>query len=178
MQATIGAKRGRRLLAAAGAVLVATLLPGCGIHNLAFTTDTRLHFTGPHSRSLVALPITISWTMRDFSVVSPGTVPASGRSGYFAVFVDRAPIKPGQTVATIADRQCRQTSGCVNATYLAARGVYTTDTDSLTLKQLAQVNDYQSVQLHEATVVLVDASGRRIGESAWYIDFRVRRIQL
>lgn len=173
----MGAKRGRRYLAAAGVVLVATLLQGCGIHNLAFTTDTRLHFTGPKSRALVALPITISWTMKNFSVVPPGTVPASNRSGYFAVFLDRAPIKPGQTVAVIADPQCRRTPGCVSATYLAARGVYTTDSDSLSLKELAEVNDYQSVQLHEATVVLVDAAGRRIGESAWYVDFRVRRLQ-
>lgn len=165
-------------MTAAGGLMAASLLQGCGFHNLAFTTDTRLHFTAPRSRSLVALPITLSWTMKDFSVVPAGTPPASSRAGYFAVFLDRAPMKPGQTVAVIADRDCRSTPGCVNATYLAARGVYTTDTDSLTLRELAQLNSYQSVQLHEATVVLVDGSGRRIGESAWYVDFRVRRVQL
>jgi len=175
---TTAGLRGRRYLAAAGALLVATLLPGCGVHDLSFTTDTRLHITGPKSRAVVTLPVTISWTIKDFSVVPPGTAAPSSRAGYFVVFLDRAPIRPGQTVAVVADRECRRTPVCVNATYLAVRGVYTTETDSLTLNELAQVNDYQSVQLHEATVVLVDASGRRIGESAWYVDFRVRRLQL
>jgi hypothetical protein len=174
----IKASRGRRYLSAAGALLVATVLPGCGIHHLSFTTDTRLHITGPKSRALVMLPVTISWTITGFSVVPPGTAPPSSRAGFFAVFLDRAPVRPGQTVASVADSQCRRSPGCVNATYLAVRGVYTTETDSLTLKELAQLNDYRSVQLHEATVVLVDASGRRIGESAWYVDFRVRRLQL
>ena len=114
--------------------------------------------------------------MTDFRVVSPGTLPVSRDAGYFAIFIDRAPVRPGQTLAAIADRQCRRTPGCVNAGYLSDRGVYTTTSDSLTLTQVASLNSYQNVQTHEATVVLVDSAGKRVGESAWYLDFRMRKL--
>jgi hypothetical protein len=168
----VRAKRRAWLVAAAAAVLTSA----CGVSNLAFLSDNRLHFVSPKSRAMVRLPVTISWRMSDFSVVPPGTLPVSSRAGYFAVFVDRAPIKPGQTVAAVADRQCRRTPGCVNAGYLADRGVYTTTSDSLTLTQIANVNSYQRTQLHEATVVILDSAGKRIGESAWYLDFKMRRL--
>lgn len=168
----VRARRRAGLVAAA----VAVLTSACGVSNLAFFTDNRLHFVSPSARALVKLPVTIRWRISGFSVVPAGTLPVSSRSGYFAVFVDRAPIKPGQTVAATADRQCRRTPGCVNAGYLADRGVYTSVSDSLTLTQIANVNTYENLQTHEATVVILDSSGRRIGESAWYLDFRMRRL--
>lgn len=169
---SVTAKRRAGLLVAALAVLTSS----CGVSNLAFFSDHRLRFVSPGPRALVKLPVTIRWKMRDFSVVAPGTPPVSSRSGYFAVFVDRAPVRPGQTVAAVADRACRRTPGCVNAGYLADRGVYTTTSDSLTLTEIANLNTYEKTQTHEATVVVLDSAGRRIGESAWYLDFRVRRL--
>lgn len=169
-------RRSAGLLGIVAALVV--LASACGVSNLAFFTDNRLHFVTPKSRSTVKLPVTVSWRMSGFSVVPAGTLPVSSRSGYFAVFVDRAPIKPGQTVAAAADRQCRRTPGCVNAGYLADRGVYTTSQDSLTLSEIANLNSYQHVQTHEVTVVILDSSGRRIGESAWYLDFRMRKLGL
>lgn len=163
------------LLAALAAAL-ALVASACGVSNLAFFVDNRLHFVAPKPRAMVSLPVTISWRMADFDVVSPGTLPVSSRSGYFAVFVDRAPIRPGQTVAAVADRRCRRTPGCVDAGYLADRGVYTTTEDFVTLRQVSNLNSYQSVQTHEVTVVILDSAGKRIGESAWYLDFRMRRL--
>jgi hypothetical protein len=168
------ARAGRPLAALAGALAFFT--SACGVSNLAFFVDNRLHFVAPKPRAMVSLPVTISWRMTGFDVVPPGTLPVSSRSGYFAVFVDRAPIRPGQTVAAVADRRCRRTPGCVNAGYLADRGVYTTAQDSLTLRQVSNLNSYQSVQTHEVTVVILDSAGKRIGESAWYLDFRMRRL--
>ena len=165
-----------RRLAVAAAALVA-LGSACSTSNLQFVNDGRLHFVTPKSQAMVHLPITITWEMSDFHVVAPGTVPASSRAGYYAVFVDRAPVKAGQTLAAVADSSCRRLRGCITAGYLADRGVYATTSASVTLTQIASLNSYQKVQLHEATVVLLDSAGRRIGESAWYRDFRVRTQQ-
>lgn len=173
---------GRRVVAAAFAVLSLVgsgcLLGGCGFSNLAFTTDNRLHFVAPEARALVKLPLTIRWRMTGFEVVKPAeatlAVTNSVQRGYFAVFIDRAPVKPGQSLDAVADRSCRRTPGCVNAGYLANLGVYTTSVDSITIRQVNS-NTYQDVQTHEATVVLLDPGGRRIGESAWYVDFRMKK---
>jgi len=166
----------------AATLALATATSGCafGLHNLSFVNDTRLHFTAPRQRALVHLPVTITWTMSDFDVVSPGAELPSGHSGdsgdagYFGVFVDRAPVHPGQTVTSVADHLCRVTPGCLTTTYLANRGVYTTTSDSITLTVLSLLNTYQKTQTHEVTVVLLNTAGQRIGESAWYIDFRFR----
>jgi hypothetical protein len=163
---------GTRRWAAFAALLLAG--SGCAVSNLQFVTDNRLHFVAPRSRALVHLPVTLRWSMGDFTVVPSGTVPVSSRQGYFAVFVDRSPVRPGQTVAQVADSSCRRTPGCVNAGYLADRGVYTASTDEVTLSQIVSLNSYQKVQTHEATVVILDSAGRRIGESAWYLDFRIK----
>ena len=163
-------------MAAAGFALAAWLVAGCGFSNLAFRTDHRLHFLTPAPRAVVRLPVTIRWDMSGFTLVAPGTVATASSTtgaGYFAVFVDRAPVRPGQALDTVADRSCRRTPGCVTAGYLADRGVYATWQDEVTIRQVS-VDTYQSTQTHEATVVLLDSAGRRIGESAWYIDFRMK----
>ena len=152
--------------AAATATVAAVALAGCGASNLAFRTDHRVHITAPPSRALVQAPVTLRWN------VSPR--PAAATT--FAVFVDRAPVKPGQTLRAVAagDSSCQHAAGCPDAQYLADRQVYTTADTSLTLQGVASMNSYQTTQLHEATIVLLDASGRRIGEAAWYVDFRMR----
>jgi hypothetical protein len=152
----------------------AILLSGCSLSGIALTADTRLRFTAPAPLALVTLPVHLAWVMSDFVVRPPGAGPVAGDAGYFAVFVDRAPMAPGQTFAAIAGASCHPTSECLTPSYLAGQGVYTTERHSLTLSQVTPLNSYQSVQLHEATVVLMDSSGRRIGESAWVIDFRLQ----
>jgi hypothetical protein len=165
--------------ALAACALAGWLLAGCGFSHLAFTTDDRLHFLAPTPRALVRLPVTIRWDISHFEVLSPGSTATgspSGSEGYFGVFVDRAPVRPGQSISAVADRSCRRTPGCVSAGYLADRGVYTTWEDAVIIRQV-RVDSYQSTQTHEATVVLLDPAGRRIGESAWYIDFRMKKPQ-
>jgi hypothetical protein len=149
-------------------LLAATVtMAGCGISNLSFVVNNRIHFTAPKPRALVHLPVTISWR------ADPPLT-----SGSYAVFVDRAPIKPGQTLAAVADATCRRTPGCLTVAYLANRSVFQTTAPTLTLATVhVDSTTKATIQTHEATVVILDAQGRRVGESAWYIDFRTRKGQ-
>lgn len=164
---------------AATLVLVAS---GCGItqmQNLAFRVDNRLVFVSPPDRSLVTNPVTVRWRMSDFRIQAQGSGKASRGGGYFAVFVDQAPIRPGQTMRAVASRdpQCLHQAGCPGAAYLAARQIYTTTDTVLTLGQIPSIaGDSEAVQLHTVTVVLMDTSGHRIGESAWELDLRMRKV--
>jgi hypothetical protein len=157
-----------------GAIVAATTLTGCSFSQLEFVQDHQLHINSPRSGALVAMPVTLSWTMSDFTVAAAKSGPPSSHAGYFAIFMDRAPVGPGQSLSVLADPMCRRTPGCFNAQYLGGLGVYTSHTLSFTVKVIAAVNTYQKVQLHEATIVLMNTAGRRIGESEWYVDFRLR----
>jgi hypothetical protein len=157
----------RRCLALACALVVAVTVSGCGPHlsQLSFRVDKRLHFVAPKDRALVQAPLTLSWTMRDFS-------------GTFAVFVDTTPIKPGQTLKAIAkdDNACRVNPKCPDANYLALRQIYTTTTTSVTIPRVAQLTDTgDDTQLHDVIIVLLDGTGHRIGESAWHTTFKMKK---
>jgi hypothetical protein len=102
-----------------------------------------------------------------------------GPAGSFAVFVDRAPVQPGKTLRSIAggDAACQRDPTCPNADYLAQRRVYATKQPSIELTEVAPLRaSRDQVQLHTVTVVLLDGSGRRVGESAWTREFRLRRV--
>lgn len=168
----------------ATALLLAGLcaaLTGCVPQGLAFRTDTRLTIIAPEDRTEVSLPVTIDWDIRDFEIVEPGEdVDAGdeGRAGYFAVFVDGTPMPPGKPLRWVArdDTSCREVDGCPDEEYLAARGIYTTTETELVLDQLPRTgSDDDRRERHRATIVLLDASGTRIGESAFEVVFDVDR---
>jgi hypothetical protein len=173
-----------RLKRAALALAGVVLLSGCGIthlQDLSFRVDNRLHFTAPKARSKTHQPVLVAWTIRDFRVAAPGSEPPSRDAGYFALFVDRTPIKPGQTMHAVAsgDPSCKRDPKCPNAAYLAQHEIYTTTDLSMTLPQIPNVlGDKEKVQHHTVTVVLMDTSGHRIGESAWQLDFRIPKVGL
>lgn len=155
-------------------------LSGCVPDGLAFRTDTRLTFVEPEDREKVTLPVTIDWDIRDFDIVEPGADVDGepGQEGYFAVFVDSPPMPPGKPLSWLArkDTSCRAADGCPDEEYLAARGVYTTTETELTLEQLPRTTSEQDRrERHRATIVLLDASGTRIGESAFEIAFDIDR---
>ncbi|MGW1616743.1 hypothetical protein ACWCQZ_46625 [Streptomyces sp. NPDC002285] len=145
--------------------------------DLSFTNDHRLRFTAPAHRALVDLPVELHWAMADFRVAAPGSEVASREAGYFALFLDRAPIKPSHKLAEVADsdRECRRDPQCPDEDYYADRGIFTTTRRSITLGSVPDLNTNEAVQLHTITVVLVDTSGRRIGESAWHAEFKLRK---
>lgn len=167
-------RRGGRLAAA----LLAAALSGCGFSTtgLAFTNDDRIEILSPKDREKHRLPVTIDWAVDDFEITGPGR--GSGdNEGYFAVFVDSAPIPPGKTLRHVArkDPTCRASNGCPDEQYLEARGVYTTTETELTLETLRSSGLDGRREFHEVTVVLLDPEGRRVGESAWYVRFEIDR---
>ena len=169
----------RRLRRCATAVLLAVpmLLGGCAnFSELQFVQDHRLVFSAPDNNELVETPFVLKWRMDDFKVL-PGRSNADPTqdAGYFAVFVDLAPVKPNHTLDDVGDNDpaCEGDPRCPDRQYLNAKGVYVTHEPRLRLDVVAPLPDKERVQQHEVTVVLLDAEGRRIGESAWYLKFKM-----
>jgi hypothetical protein len=163
---------------AAVAAALSLLTSGCVQQGLAFRVDDRLTIDAPKARSEVTLPVTVRWSVKDFTVVAPDAGGAATKdTGYFAVFVDRTPQPPGKPLSWIArkDRTCRVADGCPDAEYLAARNIYSTSDMSLTFEQLPRPSNKREKERHNVTIVLLDAQGRRIGESAFYVEFVVKR---
>lgn len=156
-------------------ILLALTLSACGVDGLNFREDDRLQFTSPEHRSTVSLPVTLRWDIEDFEVTGP-TDETEPDAGYFAVFVDRAPQPPGESLSWLVrdDPQCVSDPDCPDGEDLAQLGVYPTDETQLTLDVLQDLSQTNQ-RFHEVTVVLLDGHGRRIGESAFAIEFQVDR---
>ena len=157
-------------------VSVGSTLSSCGIRGLNFVRDDRLSITAPEARSEVRLPMTVRWTVRDFSITGP-TREATADAGYFGVFVDRAPPGPGKTLASLADNDpaCKESAGCPDEAYLAGQNAYSTTDTTFELARLPELTRDRTREAHEVTIVLLDGLGRRIGESAFRVEFQVRR---
>ena len=166
----------RRVLIGGASAGLCVALTGCVPQGLQFRVDDRLSFNSPKDRSEVSLPVKIDWEVRDFEVTGPGDTPAKDK-GYFAVFVDGSPMPPGKSLRWVArkDNSCRAADGCPDEEYLAARGIYVTQDTELVLEQLPRTGDEDRRERHRATVVLLDPTGKRIGESAFEIAFDVER---
>jgi hypothetical protein len=150
-------------------VLTALSMALCGCADygqMSFRQDTRLQVIAPADRGTVRLPVTVRWQIRDFS-------------GEFALFVDRAPVPGGKPLSYVArhDRGCRDDPRCPDAGYLAAHQVFTTTATEYTFESLPAPSDRDSRQpeRHRVTIVLLDGTGHRIGESAWTVEFTLRR---
>jgi hypothetical protein len=144
------------------AVLLGLANPSCGVQGLNFVQDDRVTIVAPRDRAEVRLPVTLRWSSRDFD-------------GTYAVFVDRAPVPPGRTLAWIArdDELCRQTPGCPDAAWLGDRDVYATSSTELTIDDLPDLTEGERRDFHEASVILLDDEGRRVGEAAFTVEFQV-----
>lgn len=138
---------------AAGAVAGVVGLSGCQ-GQLLFRNDHRVTIESPANFATVTLPVTIRWQARDF------TPPSSGR---FLVFVDRSPQPPGDSINDFpaSDRA----------------GIYTVDGNEIRLSVFARDPQAPPAEQdhHEVTVILVGPDGRRIGETAGFVEFDVRR---
>jgi hypothetical protein len=157
-----------RVTLAAGLLLVAS---ACGVHGLSFVQDKRVDVVRPHDRSKVRLPLTVGWTVKDFSV-GPG-------AGSFGVFVDRSPQPSGRTLTWLfrGDRGCTGSgaAACATPDFLAQRNVYRTTDTNFTVDQVTRLTGSQAGRpLHEVTIVLLDAAGKRVGEGAWSVQFEVK----
>lgn len=157
-------------------ILGLALLTSSCASGLAFVQDDRVEIIAPESHEKVTLPVTVRWRVDGFRITGRdgGSDP---NAGYFGVFVDRAPVPPGKALNWIArdDRHCLASPGCPDELYLADRDTYSTDQTFFTFAQLPDQDAYRGHETHEVSVVLLDGTGRRIGESAWYITLRYDR---
>lgn len=178
MTGATGRCRVRSIVArrAAAVVLCALASAACDPGELQFRNDHRLGFEAPGARELVQVPVTVRWSMEDFEAVGLDGSNENDR-GAFVVFVDRAPMPVGKDLAWLArdDDGCRRDPRCPDERYLVERGVHVTTRTSLTLAVLPRVSDGAGDEHHYVNIVLVDGTGRRIGESAWYRPFRTPR---
>ena len=120
---------------------------------LLFKQDHRVTVTSPGNFSTVSQPVVFHWSARDF--VAP-------RDGRFALFLDRDPMPPGQTIEYFK-RENR-------------RDIYVLDETQLGIDRLVPRPGGSALERnhHDVTVVLLDRAGRRIGESAGFAEFNVR----
>jgi hypothetical protein len=135
--------------------LVLTLalsLTACGQY--LFRQSDRLQIVSPRVYSTVREPLTVSWTVKDFS---------APRDGSFALFIDRDPMPPGESLDYFA-RDDRD-------------GIQVLDATSVRLPVLAQQVGVDPAERnhHDVTVVLLDRTGHRIGEYAGFTEFTVTR---
>ena len=159
-----------------GALVAVVALSGCGAGQLQYRNDHRLSFVTPQDRAEVTAPLTVAWTMTGFEATGlNGSTDAT--SGTFAVFVDRAPLPVGKDLRWLArdDAGCTRDPRCPDAAYLASRGVFLTTDPNVTLDVLPRVGDGTGEEKHYVNIVLLDGTGHRIGESAWYRSFTSTR---
>jgi hypothetical protein len=151
------------------------MLQGCG-GGLSFTNDKRLSFVAPAARQRVTEPVTVRWSVRDF-VASGLDGSKSKDRGVFAVFVDRAPMPAGKDLKFLGRRDpgCVRDPRCPDRQYLADLGVFVTADTSVVLGTLPRQSRGVGDEQHYVNVVLLDGTGHRIGESAWYRPFRSKR---
>lgn len=151
-------------------------LSGCAVSRLQFSADQRLSFQAPPARSVVTTPLTVRWTMAGFRAVGLDGSSQDDRGAY-VVFVDGAPIPVGKTLRWVAhgDASCQRDPRCPSQQYLADRGVYVTAQPQVTVPTLPRLTTGVGDEQHSLTVVLVDGTGRRIGESAWYLPVQAKR---
>ena len=156
------------------AVTASLLLPSCAVKGLAFHQDDRLKIVEPKNHSVLTLPVTVRWETTGFHVTGPnGTVDPNG--GYFAVFFDRAPQPPGKPISWLArdDPRCHARFGCPDAKWFSGHNIYPTTSNTFTIDSLPIFTKQDREQFHDVTIVLLDGTGSRIGESAYWVEFRV-----
>lgn|GEM_PF-4975751 len=132
-----------------------------------------MSITSPTELETVKLPLTVRWSMSDFTVAAPGSDDAPPDAGYYAVFVDRFPIPPNASLKdVVSTSSCDADPSCPSDELLAQQyNVYLTADESVTIPSVP-VSQFRT-ESHTITIVLIDTSGRRLGESAWSTSFRV-----
>lgn len=168
--------RRRPRLRLAAAIAALSLSVACGdVADMAFAQDHRVSFLEPADRSIVKSPVKLRWDVNGFTVTG-----RDGRgdrnAGYFAVFLDQPPVPPGESLAWLTkDESSCVDEGCVDDEFLADRFVYVSEKTTLTLSRLPDIPESGGYERHEAVLVLLDGTGKRIGESAFYVRFNVKR---
>lgn len=139
------------LRGAGATLLLLGATTGCA-SGLLFVNNHLITITSPRQYSTVRLPVLLRFRV----------MPDSGAVRY-AVFLDRAPMPPGSTVAHFSADD-RQGIAVISNWSLLYR--------TMPRRQGAPAGEQDQ---HEITVVDLDASGRRIGETEAFVDFTLKR---
>jgi hypothetical protein len=158
--------RWKRVATCLAAVLT---LGGCARSPL-FIANHSVQILAPAPLALVSAPLRVAWRVHDLPV---GVT-------QFLLFVDGSPLEPGQNLRALAqgDQSCLETSGCPNASYLAAHDIFLTGRKDVTIPYVAVLSGLEgadSMAIHRATLVLLDRHGDRVGEYAYTVQFRMRQ---
>lgn len=160
----------RSMLRGVGLLVIAWLCASCGLNGRDFVQDERIRIDTPRPLQLVKPPFVMRWA---------GQVKGASR---YAVFVDRAPMAPDESLRAYAERQCDGTALCPTdtkdglQTWLEQRGVFEAGRSKLEVPFVTtrgESSEKDTRSTHEAVVVALGPDGRRIGESAWATTFRV-----
>lgn len=135
----------------------------CSAHPLSFRESADVKILSPAMESVVDVPVVLRWS---------SSLP---RNTVYAVFVDRAPIQPGRTLKSLAqnDGPCNQNPTCPDTLYLTQHYVFVTKNRELRLAPLPFIGKHDRLNVHDATIVVLDESGRRRDEAAYSVRFRV-----
>jgi len=146
-------------------LLLALVTPACAVNGLSFFQDYQLDIIQPDENAEVSLPLTVRWE-------------ADKRDGYFAVFLDRSPLRPGKPLLSLvpSDDPCLKQEVCPDSAWLAEHNVYVTDKNEIAVELLVDKRENnRSKDRHDMTIVLLDPTGRRVGETVFYREFIVER---
>lgn len=168
----------RRLVATLSFITLLIVVPACGVNGLSFKQDKRVEITSPSDRASVRLPVTVKWKVTDDFDITGNDGSRKEDSGYFGVFVDSAPPPPHKTFAWIArnDPFCRPSQGCPGTDYFTQLNIFSTTETSIVLTRIPDLNPQSDRRdFHQVTVILLNGRGERIGESAFRVEFEVKR---
>ena len=154
----------KRVVTAVAAV-AALASSACGTHGLSFRLDDRVALRTPSDHADVTLPLRVAWTVKDFAV--------GADAGSFGVLVDRPPPPAGKSLDWLFRDDDSCANGCHDPAYRAARGVFQTNQSGIVLQDIQTRAERGKASRHELTVILLDRSGRRVGEGAWSREFDV-----
>ena len=117
-----------------------------------FRQSDRLQITYPQIYSTVSQPLVIRWQARDFE---------APRDGTFAVFIDRDPMPPGETLDYFDPKD--------------RTGIITLSDTSYHVDVLTRRVGVDPAEQdhHDVTVVMLDSGGHRLGEYAGFTEFNV-----
>jgi hypothetical protein len=117
-----------------------------------FRNDHRITIDSPQKYSTVEQPLTVRWHAKEFE---------APEDGHFLLFVDRDPQPPGRTIEYFHRNRL---------------DIYRTDSTRFRIEAFTPHPGATGLDRnrHDVTVILVDSSGRRIGETAGFTQFIVR----
>lgn len=156
------------------ALVILALVAATACGDVMLVAPSGMQGINPPVADPVPLPVPLTWAMPDAVTqeqIDDGEL-------YYVVFVDRPPIAPGASIASLVSGDCERETGCPDHAWFADLGVYVTREPQLFLARLADQRTSErdgAPDRHIATVVIADDRGVRQGEIAAIIPFVVDR---